>query len=693
MASTTMQDPRSSQARSAWIAGLTEVCSKITGILNMDTDSFEDLTLIEDRPSDLDAHKFYVSQLGNKLWLTTPQPIIKLNGNIITEQYYEFSIDYLGGCVVFEGDFRPSEDDVITASATYIKGSSQAMKAVTDKLKELEDKAAKNYKGYYSTYTDVETADITGEPGDYVVVEDTNDIYVWNEKIGKFESTYKIPDLSNYYTKPQTDKLLLNKEPNIIAHGNNLDDDSYYYSGRKTWVSLYEMVRDTALSGIVFTDNSKILETDTVSEALGKLQAQIDSNIYDIISTGEPTKDTEGHIGQEYINSSNGDKYHLTTITEDGKYIWEKYADFSNVVRVTGGGNVKLNGDFEGPPYQFEFTPDTDTHVNSFNSRVGDVTPNNGDYDATQVTFSPGNTGMTSNNVDSAIKELFISGSEGKSEIASALTSKGIPTAADASFDTIVENIKKIPTIPKLTSPAEAGNVLSGKEIVGSDGSIITGTMPTITKPTPSITVSSSGLITAKTDQTQSGYVISGTATNTKQLTTQEGTTITPGTSQKTAVSSGRYTTGPVYVAGDSNLIPSNIKSGVSIFGVSGNLSSSGYNGNNLTSVSISSQYSSGIAFTFPGNFDRIMFIAYISNNSGGSIQFLGEAYLLPNGNSDGSIAQYGETPNSELANTRLKVQKQLNQTFVSSYNSNTGGVAIPGFGKLSEIEVIAVNT
>ena len=55
-------------------------------------------------------------------------------------------------------------------------------------------------------------------------------------------------------------------------------------------------------------------------------------------------------------------------------------------------------------------------------------------------------------------------------------------------------------------------------------------------------------------------------------MPTQAGTTITPGTSLKTAVASGRYTTGYVYVAGDSNLVASNIKSGVSIFGVTGNL-------------------------------------------------------------------------------------------------------------------------
>ena len=93
----------------------------------------------------------------------------------------------------------------------------------------------------------------------------------------------------------------------------------------------------------------------------------------------------------------------------------------------------------------------------------------------------------------------------------------------------------------------------------------------TATQATPSISVSTAGLITASATQS-AGYVSSGTKSATKQLTTQAGKTITPGTSQQTAVASGRYTTGAVYVAGDSDLKAENIKSGVNIFGVTGTL-------------------------------------------------------------------------------------------------------------------------
>lgn len=145
----------------------------------------------------------------------------------------------------------------------------------------------------------------------------------------------------------------------------------------------------------------------------------------------------------------------------------------------------------------------------------------------------------------------------------------------------------------------------------GYDGlsEVTVNAMPTATQATPSISVSSSGLITASATQT-AGYVSAGTKSATKQLTTQAAKTITPSTSSQTAVASGVYTTGAVTVAaipssyvkptttktattytpttsnqtiaagtycsgaqtikGDSNLVAGNIKKGVSIFGVTG---------------------------------------------------------------------------------------------------------------------------
>lgn len=109
--------------------------------------------------------------------------------------------------------------------------------------------------------------------------------------------------------------------------------------------------------------------------------------------------------------------------------------------------------------------------------------------------------------------------------------------------------------------------------------------LPEVTQATPTITVSSSGKITASVTQ-EAGLVAGGTKSATQQLTTQSGKTVTPGTSEQTAVASGRYTTGDVKVAGDSKLAAENIKSGVSIFGVLGTYTASGGDGSLPAGVS-----------------------------------------------------------------------------------------------------------
>ena len=105
----------------------------------------------------------------------------------------------------------------------------------------------------------------------------------------------------------------------------------------------------------------------------------------------------------------------------------------------------------------------------------------------------------------------------------------------------------------------------------GYDGlsKVTVNAMTTATQATPSISVSSAGLITASSTQS-AGYVSAGTKSATKQLTTQAAKTVTPTTSNQTAVASGRYTTGAITVKGDANLKADNITQGVSIFGVAG---------------------------------------------------------------------------------------------------------------------------
>ena len=158
-----------------------------------------------------------------------------------------------------------------------------------------------------------------------------------------------------------------------------------------------------------------------------------------------------------------------------------------------------------------------------------------------------------------------------KSGIKSAIEEKG-QMVGSIPFSEYPEKIRAIETgtkLPTLTTPGAAADLKSGKQLIDQDGKMLTGSMPTVEVATPTASISTSGIITASVTQ-EAGYVAGGTKSKTYQIDTQSTKTITPTTSTQVAVQAYRYTTGSVYVEGDTNLRAYNIKKGVSIFDVAG---------------------------------------------------------------------------------------------------------------------------
>lgn len=125
----------------------------------------------------------------------------------------------------------------------------------------------------------------------------------------------------------------------------------------------------------------------------------------------------------------------------------------------------------------------------------------------------------------------------------------------------------------------------------------------------PTVTIDSDGLITAVNSKTQNvtpsvvaGYISSGTAgtitvngSGTLQLPVIEAATYTPGTEDQTISVSGNTTgffvKGLQKILGDANLIPANIKSGVSIFGVEGTMNPDSEDYTNAAAAEILQNY------------------------------------------------------------------------------------------------------
>ena len=108
---------------------------------------------------------------------------------------------------------------------------------------------------------------------------------------------------------------------------------------------------------------------------------------------------------------------------------------------------------------------------------------------------------------------------------------------------------------------ATAGQILSG-QTAWVNGSKLTGSMPNRGAISQGLGINGTYTIPA-------GYH-NGSGNVNQSIVVQGGSTTTPGTANKTIVAANRYVNGNIVVAGDPNLIASNIIRGKTIFGVAG---------------------------------------------------------------------------------------------------------------------------
>lgn len=235
----------------------------------------------------------------------------------------------------------------------------------------------------------------------------------------------------------------------------------------------------------------------------------------------------------------------------------------------------------------------------------------------------------------------------------------------------------------KTVSPSTSQQTVSPD--LGYDGlsSVTVNAMPSGSASTPAtsitanptISVSSSGLITASVSGSQSvtpsvsaGYVSSGTAgtitvsgSNTSQLSTQSAQTITPTTTNQT-IASGKYLTGVQTILGDANLLAENIKKDVVIFGITGT-----YEGD------VPSGYTVTVSLTNPVNsseFTSCTIYDLTTYDSGDP--WSGQ------GSQIGSISSASGSTSVDSYPTSYGIEVYLNGSSVYAYNNPvcTGGVS-----------------
>lgn len=175
----------------------------------------------------------------------------------------------------------------------------------------------------------------------------------------------------------------------------------------------------------------------------------------------------------------------------------------------------------------------------------------------------------------SAIKALSVSGTF------SLQTKTATPTKSsqNITYDVGYDGLEKVTINPipnEYIQPSGTKSITSnGTYDVTSFASANVNVPDTV--DTSDATATSSDILSGKT-----AYVNGSKITG--NIESQDAQTITPSTSNQT-ISSGKYLSGTQTIKGDSNLVASNIKSGVSIFGVNGNYTGNGTDTSDATAT------------------------------------------------------------------------------------------------------------
>lgn len=159
----------------------------------------------------------------------------------------------------------------------------------------------------------------------------------------------------------------------------------------------------------------------------------------------------------------------------------------------------------------------------------------------------------------------------------------GVQTVYDAGYSKGISGGGGGTTLPTLTNPAATGDVLAGKEYINASGNKKIGTMPTVLPTVDGIDyygvnyVNNDNKLVLQLGyhQPSGGYMAAGADSHDGPVITDipasTGARVVPGTADKVAVNAGHYVwSDDVVVAGDSNLVASNIKKDTAIFGITG---------------------------------------------------------------------------------------------------------------------------
>lgn len=343
-----------------------------------------------------------------------------------------------------------------------------------------------------------------------------------------------------------------------------------------------------SITGSIASKSSSDLSVsgDTVTVPAGYYASQASASV----SSGSITNNTSGGTSSGTINRGNQIKVGAGYYPNDLYYTAQSN---SGTYTVSSSGTKTVNGYYYASVGSCTVTNNTTLPsgssssgtINSgsyikigpgYNDSIKYYKAENSSVTLTSVTITPSeeetetiaSPGYAYNNVTvEAIPSTYVGSGVTKKSETTYNVSSSAQTISSGTYLTGTQTIRAV-----TTSNITAANIKDGTTIkVGDAGSStriknVTGTF------TDASTVSS-GQTAATASKILSGYSAWVDGSEVKgSISSKSAATYTPGTSNQT-ISSGQYLSGTQTISGDSNLKAANIKSGVSIFGVSGSYS------------------------------------------------------------------------------------------------------------------------
>lgn len=446
-------------------------------------------------------------------------------------------------------DAVPTETKKITANGTYAPSSGKYFSSV-------EVSVAGDVPTYQSKTVSPSTLvqTVTADNG-YDALSDVtiNAIQTETKSVAPTTSTQKVIPTSGKYLTEVSVGAIQTETKSVTSNGTYNPTNGKYFSS--VTVNVPAETFNTQKKTVTPTESTQTISPDNGYDGLSTVTVNPISSTY--VGSAVPTKGattiTPNANSQTAISSGTYATGDITVsavptetknITANGTYIPSNGKYFSSV-NVSVAGDTFDTQEKSVTPTESEQIVTPDTGYDGLSSVTISAVPST--YVGSGVTRKSATVYTPTESEQVITAGQYLDGDQTISAISSTYVGSAIPTQGTK-------------TITPSTSVQIA--VSSGIYVTGD---VKVSAMPTGALSTPTINTST-GVVTSGV--ATAGYLAANT-TKTLQLTTKSAATITPSTSNQT-IAAGQYLTGIQTIQGDSNLIPENIASGVSIFGVTG---------------------------------------------------------------------------------------------------------------------------